>query len=186
MNMKKLTKSLQGAGVLKTSGIIRAFLENDRKKFVPAELAGEAYLDMPLPTAHAQTISQPYTVALMLELLQPGSGQKILDIGFGSGWTTAILANIVGQRGRVYGIEVVPEVFEFGKNNLSKMGYNNIALYQKSGWEGLPENPGLRGSRGGAEGAFGSAQTKRANGDPGGRELFLHSEAHSKIRQRQI
>lgn len=137
--MKELVKKLVDEGVLKTKRIIEAFLANDRVRFVPEQLIGEAYLDVPLPIGEGQTISQPYTVALMMELLDPKVGQKILDIGFGSGWTTAILAHVVGPRGRVYGLEIVPELAAFGKSNLEKTDYQNLELHHQSGWEGWPE-----------------------------------------------
>lgn len=137
--MKELVVKLKKQGVLKTSVIIEAFLACDRKKFVPKEMRLEAYVDAPLPIGFGQTISQPYTVAFMIELLQPQEGQKILDVGFGSGWTTAILAKIVGPGGKVYGIEIIPEVYEFGKKNLAKFEYQNLELYNQNGWEGLPE-----------------------------------------------
>ena len=137
--MRELVESLKQAGVLKTPRIISAFLANDRNKFVPAGFEADAYVDAPLPIGEGQTISQPYTVAFMMELLDPRLGQKILDIGLGSGWTAGILAHIVGEQGKVWGLEIIPELFEFGKSNLKKLGYKNIKLRNQSGWEGLPE-----------------------------------------------
>lgn len=137
--MKGLVEKLIHQGVLKTQSIIDAFLANDRKEFVPAEFLADAYVDAPLPIGEGQTISQPLTVAFMMELLDPRPGQKILDIGFGSGWTTAILAAILGPEGKVYGMESVSEVYEFGKTNLQKFSYTNIALFNQSGWDGLLE-----------------------------------------------
>jgi protein-L-isoaspartate(D-aspartate) O-methyltransferase len=89
-----------------------------------------------------QTISQPYVVAFMLELLEPQEGQKILDIGFGSGWTTSLLAEIVGKNGKVYGIEIVPEVFEFGKKNIEKYNFLQkgiVEIFLMDGSKGFPE-----------------------------------------------
>ena len=120
---KELVNHLITSGVLKTESIINAFLNIDRKNFVPKEHLFEAYGDYPLPIGEGQTISQPWTVAFMLELLQPQENQKILDVGFGSGWTTALLAYIVKENGRVYGIEINPKVFEFGKNNIAKYNF---------------------------------------------------------------
>ena len=131
--MKALVEKLIKEGVLKTSQIIEAFLANDRKYFIPAGLHSEAYVDAPLPIGRGQTISQPYTVAFMMELLDPRPGQKILDVGFGSGWTTAILAKIAGRAGRVYGLEIVHEIFKLGKRNLAQFAYSNIELYNQSG-----------------------------------------------------
>ncbi len=82
-----------------------------------------AELNEALPIGFGQTISQPLTVAFMLEQLQPEAGNKILDIGSGSGWTTALLANILGGRGKVIAIEIVPELKEFGEKNVAKYSF---------------------------------------------------------------
>ena len=84
------------------------------------EYGGVAYEDHALPIGFGQTISQPLTVAMMLEWLQPKPGQKILDIGCGSGWTTALLSSIVGKKGKVIGIERIPELVDFARNNMKK------------------------------------------------------------------
>jgi protein-L-isoaspartate(D-aspartate) O-methyltransferase len=128
--------------VLKTPEIVSAFLKIDRKNFIPEDLKNEAYNDYPLPIGQGQTISQPYTVAFMLELLETKKGQKILDIGFGSGWTTCLLAEIVSQSGKVYGIEIVPEVFEFGKKNIEKYNFfekGRVEIFLQDGSKGLKE-----------------------------------------------
>ena len=88
------------------------------EKLVPVAYADEAYEDSALPIGHGQTISQPYTVAFMLELLQPKRGDKVLDVGSGSGWQTALLAHIVGTEGTVIGIERIPELKEMGEKYL--------------------------------------------------------------------
>lgn len=110
-------------GVLKTEEIIKAFLKIDRKNFVGERNKFEAYGDYPLPIGEGQTISQPWTVAFMLELLEPKLGNKILDVGIGSGWTTALLAEIVGESGKVYGIEIRKNILNFGKDNISKYNF---------------------------------------------------------------
>ncbi len=128
-----MTKSLL-SGVLKTQEIKKAFAEVDRKDFVRPEYFDLAYEDIPLPIGYGQTISQPTTVAFMLELLQPKKGLKVLDVGTGSGWTTALLAHIVGKEGEVVGVEIIPELVEFGKQNISRYckGLNaNIFLAKK-------------------------------------------------------
>lgn len=106
-------------GVLKTPRIIEAFEKIDRADFVPLELKKDAYINKPLSIGERQTISQPYTVAFMIELLQPKSGDKIFEVGFGSGWQTAILAEIVGGKGKIYAVERIEELFEFGVKNIS-------------------------------------------------------------------
>ncbi len=110
-------------GVLKTSIIIDAFKKIDRADFVPKELKENAYVNEPLPIGEGQTISQPYTVAFMLELLQPDEGDKIFEIGFGSGWQTALLAEIVGSKGKIFAVERIPELFRFGRNNIAKYNF---------------------------------------------------------------
>jgi len=121
--MEELVQLLVKSGVLKARNIIAAFRAVDRKDFVLPEWKDEAYEDYPLPIGAGQTISQPYTVAFMFELLGPKRGEHILDVGSGSGWTTALLAHIVGERGNVWGIEVIPELVSFGSTNLAKYAY---------------------------------------------------------------
>lgn len=111
-------------GVLKTPRIIEAFEKIDRADFVPQELKEKAYINEPLSIGERQTISQPYTVAFMIELLQPKSGDKIFEIGFGSGWQTALLAEIIGESGKVFAVERIRGLFEFGTKNIS--AYNFI------------------------------------------------------------
>jgi protein-L-isoaspartate(D-aspartate) O-methyltransferase len=118
-----LINNLISTGYLKTPRIIEAFEKIDRADFVPDDLKSEAYANSPLPIGYGQTISQPLTVAFMLELLQPEEGDRILDVGFGSGWTTALLAEITGRKGKVFGVERVPELCEFGRNNVSKYDF---------------------------------------------------------------
>lgn len=121
MNTKaSLIASLITGGYLKTPSIIQAFKKVDRADFVRPEYRDAAYEDHPLPIGFGQTISQPLTVALMLEWLAPLPGDRILDIGCGSGWTTALLASIAGKKGRVIGIERISQLAEFAKSNLAK------------------------------------------------------------------
>ena len=130
---EKLIQSLIKDGYLKTPRIIEAFNKILREDFVPEEYKSEAYGDYPLSIGHGQTISQPRTVAFILELLRPQNGETILDVGAGSGWTTALLAYIVSKQsriqnekikmqnfGKVIGIERIPELCEFGRKNLAE------------------------------------------------------------------
>lgn len=128
--MDKLIKTLRGLGVLRTPLVIEAFSHIDRKDFVRPENLDEAYGNYPLPIGFEQTISQPYTVAFMLELLLPKPGDHILDVGSGSGWTTALLANIAGDKGFVYGTEIIPELAEWGAGNLSKYHFNHASIHE--------------------------------------------------------
>src|SRR3989338_2528960 len=118
-----LVQSLIKDGYLHTSHIVEAFRTIDRVHFVPDALKNGAYVNAPLPIGHGQTISQPLTVAFMFELLQPESGHRVLDVGAGSGWTTALLAHIVGVKGKVLAVERVQELAEFGKINVAKFDF---------------------------------------------------------------
>jgi len=122
MNYEKniLIEELISEGYLKTPRIIEAFRKIDRKDFVLPEFENSAYANVPLPIGENQTISQPLTVAFMFELLQPQRGDKALDIGSGSGWTSALLAEIAGKRGKVFSLEVIPGLCNFGKKNIEK------------------------------------------------------------------
>jgi protein-L-isoaspartate(D-aspartate) O-methyltransferase len=103
----ELVNYLKKEKILKTPAVRDAFSAIDRKDFVPESLQNVAYFDNPLPIGLGQTISQPTTVALMLELLKPEPGDKILDIGSGSGWQSALLAHIVSSNNKKKGGEVV-------------------------------------------------------------------------------
>ena len=133
MSQELLVEQLIQEGYLKTPEIIEAFKKTDRVKFVLEESKENAYLNTPLSIGEGQTISQPATVAFMLELLQPKKGDKILDVGFGSGWQTAILAEIVGAKGEIFAVEIVPEIFEWGKKNVEQFGFKNVHFFLGNG-----------------------------------------------------
>jgi len=118
-----LVDNLIGQGWLKSRRIIEAFEKIKREDFLPAEMRNLAEINEALPIGYGQTISQPLVVAFMLEQLCPRPGDKILDIGSGSGWTSALLAEIVGPKGKVIAIEIIPELMEFGKNNVAKYNF---------------------------------------------------------------
>ena len=137
---KEMVESLRKEGVLKSEKLRRAFLGIDRAKFLTDEQKGHAYDDNALPTLAGQTISQPYTVAFMLDLLEVGAGQKALDVGSGSGWTTALLAHLVGEHGSVIGTEIVPELVDFGKRSLEKFNLPHAEIRQaEAGSLGVPD-----------------------------------------------
>ncbi len=96
-----------------------AFAATPREGFLPPGMRIHAGIDAPVEIGHGQTNSQPRTVAAMLRLLDVGPGQRVLDVGAGSGWTTALLAHLVGPGGQVVGVELVPELVEFGAANLA-------------------------------------------------------------------
>lgn len=137
--MKELVEQLTKAGYLKTPRIIEAFLKVDRKDFVPEEFKSLAYEDEALPTMLGSTISQPATVAFMLELLQPQEGDTVMDVGAGSCWQTALLAHIVGPKGKVYAVELLCPLLEWGKKNAEKYGFTNVMYLCQDATKGLPE-----------------------------------------------
>ncbi len=137
--MDELIQQLISEGYLKTPEIISAFYKIKRQDFLPADLVGEESVNAPLPIGQGQTISQPLTVAFMFELLQPKSGQHILDIGSGSGWTTSMLAEIVGPKGKVFAIERIAELKEAGQRNVAKYNFSNVKFFCQDGTKGLPK-----------------------------------------------
>ena len=96
-----------------------AFAAQPRTRFLPASARRDAGVNAPLAIGHAQTNSQPSTVRDMLLLLDVRPGMRVLDLGAGSGWTTALLGELIGQDGTVLGVERVPELVEFGRGNLA-------------------------------------------------------------------
>jgi protein-L-isoaspartate(D-aspartate) O-methyltransferase len=121
--MSKLVNELIRQGYLKNDQIIEAFSKISRVEFVPEDLEMQAEADVALPIGYGQTISQPSVVAFMLELLAPQLGQKILDVGSGSGWTTALLASVVGEKGKVIAVEKIKELLEIGQKNVAKYSF---------------------------------------------------------------
>lgn len=119
--------------------IEKAFAAVDRAKFMPPDVRNLAAVDEAMPIGYGQTISQPYTVGLMLRWLDPQPGDKVLDIGSGSGWTTALLSHLVGPKGRVYAVERIPELVDFGHENAERFGVNNAYFSTASEELGLAE-----------------------------------------------
>ena len=115
--------------ILKTPSIIKAFDKINRVDFLPQEVKKLSNIDSPLPIGFGQTSSQPTTVAFMLEQLRADEGDRVLDVGCGSGWTTALLAHIVGFEGEVIGVEIIPELVAFGIDNIAKYNFSNANIY---------------------------------------------------------
>jgi protein-L-isoaspartate(D-aspartate) O-methyltransferase len=108
-----------------------------RHQFVPPELQSLAYQNRPLPIGHGQTISQPYIVALMTDLLEPEADDVVLEIGTGSGYQAAVRSRLVKQ---VYSIEIIPELATSATERLHQLGFDNIQVKNSDGYHGWPEN----------------------------------------------
>ena len=117
--------------------VLEAMKRVPRHEFVPKYLKDQAYVDSPLPIGQGQTISQPYIVAFMTEALQLKGGEKVLEIGTGSGYQAAVLAEIVKE---VYTIEIVPELGRQAEKLLKKLGYSNIHVKIGDGYRGWQEH----------------------------------------------
>lgn len=128
-------QQLAGRGIT-DKAVLDAFFKVERHKFVPEKLLGEAYSDYPLPIGEGQTISQPYIVALMTQLLALTKKDKVLEIGVGSGYQTAILAELAGS---VYAVEWFPGLAKSAELRLKEMGYLNTHIKTGDGTLGWPD-----------------------------------------------
>lgn len=122
---------------IKDRQVLKAMQKVERHKLIPESLQKYAYEDRPLPIGNDQTISQPFIVAYMTEAIKPRAGMKVLEIGTGSGYQAAVLAEIVDE---VYTIETVEELAERAKNDLQEMGYDNIHFKVGDGFYGWEEH----------------------------------------------
>ena len=116
--------------------VVAAMRRVPRHHFIPDYESEDAYGDFPLPIGHAQTISQPFIVAYMTEALKLQPGEKVLEIGTGSGYQAAILAELGVQ---VFTIEIVKPLAQYARDNLSKLGYDNVWVRAGDGYQGWPE-----------------------------------------------
>jgi protein-L-isoaspartate(D-aspartate) O-methyltransferase len=114
-----------------------AFMTYGREAFLPDEVRDMAEFDNALPIGHGQTNSQPSTVRMMLEWLGPDPGNKVLDVGSGSAWTTALLSHLVGTTGKVYAVEKEPELLSFGEANCRRFGIRNASFHRAGKTYGL-------------------------------------------------
>lgn len=137
MNKEELLWSLRERGA--PEKIIDVFSKVNREAFISSNLKKMAYEDTPLPLTKGQTTSQPYTIALMLSNLHLKSGQKVLEIGSGSGYVLALISELVGKTGKVIGLEIVPELVKKSKENIEDAGYKNIKIYKRNGSNGFPD-----------------------------------------------
>lgn len=129
------TASYSGSPAL-APGVVAAMGKVERHRFVPAGLAASAYLNRPLPIGYGQTISQPFIVALMTDLMKVKAGDKVLEIGTGSGYQAAVLAEMAGL---VYSIEIVEPLGIQAGDLLRSLGYRNVQVRVGDGYYGWPE-----------------------------------------------
>jgi protein-L-isoaspartate(D-aspartate) O-methyltransferase len=112
----------------------------EREFFVPSEFASSAYLDLPLPIGYGQTISAPSMVGIMLKELMVKKGMKVLEIGTGSGWQTALLAFLVGENGKVYSVEKIQDLASKAEERIKNLGIKNMEIKIGDGTLGMKEN----------------------------------------------
>ena len=132
----KMVKEQIEARGINDQVILEAMRRVLRHRLVPDDQKGNAYIDSPLPIGEGQTISQPYLVAYMTEMIKPKEGMKILEIGTGSGYQAAVLAEIVDE---VYTLEIVPELGQKAEKTLKELGYENIHVRVADGYNGWEE-----------------------------------------------
>ncbi len=124
-------------GIKKASStVMQAMASVPRHEFVPRESQHQAYFNRAMSIGHGQTISQPFIVALMTQVLNVTPQDRVLEIGTGSGYQAAVLATLVE---RVYTIEIVPELAKSAARKLSRLGYDNVEVRAGNGWHGWPE-----------------------------------------------
>lgn len=133
---KQLIESWQGKF---SEREVAAFNRVRREDFIPKALELRAYDDRPLPLLRSKTISQPTTVMMMTHALNVQPGERVFEVGTGSGYQTALLAELAGPEGRVFSAEVIPELVQFGRKNVQKAGYENVTIFEGNGAEGLPD-----------------------------------------------
>jgi protein-L-isoaspartate(D-aspartate) O-methyltransferase len=132
-----MVESTIAARGVKDPDVLRAMRTVPRHEFVPQDYLNQAYADHPLPIGYGQTISQPYIVAWMTELLELKPGEKVLEIGTGSGYQAAVLAELGYVE--VYSIEIIPELAERAAQTLNRLGYTEVHTTQGDGYFGWEE-----------------------------------------------
>lgn len=119
--------------------LLTAFSKIPREQFIPPQLKIHAYDDHPLPTVRNQSISQPSTVMIMLSALDLQAGDKVFEVGAGSGYQAALMAQLVGKKGRVVTIDVIPELVHFARCNTADLHLHHVQVLEGDGAEGYPE-----------------------------------------------
>lgn len=138
MEREELMRRLElESDVFRNPTVKDAFTEVDRKDFVHEDYDFEAYEDYSIPTVDGESIMQPTIMAFMLELLDAQKGDTVLDIGSGTGWSSALLGSMVGVDGKVYGLEIIPELVEVSKKNLKKYPHLPVEIFQADSEMGM-------------------------------------------------
>ena len=117
---------------------LNSFNKVSRENFIPKNIRNAAYEDMPLPLLRGKTISQPTTVMIMTHAIELKPGEKVFEVGTGSGYQAAIIAKIVGPKGKVITTEVVPELVQLARQNLNDAGIKNVVVLEEDGSNGMP------------------------------------------------
>lgn len=137
----RLIASLQRRGYITDHRVEEAMRRVPREEFIPSDMWDEAYVDSPLPIGDGQTISAPHMVAIMAEQLDLKPGQKVLEIGAGSGYHAAVCAELVAPDGHIYTIERISSLASFAEENLKRTGYSKlVTVIFGDGTKGLPEH----------------------------------------------
>lgn len=137
MVREQLVRQAPFRTAIRDSAVLRAMRRVPRHEFVPPGMRGAAYADRPLPIGHGQTISQPWIVARMTELVRPETGDTVLEVGTGSGYQAAVLAEVVRH---VYTVEIIGELASSARRRLQRLGYDNITVRHGDGYGGWPEH----------------------------------------------
>ncbi|MBL7054456.1 protein-L-isoaspartate(D-aspartate) O-methyltransferase [Candidatus Woesearchaeota archaeon] len=133
---KRLLDYWKSSGIVKDKKVLEAFKAVPREKFILKKYRHEAYGDYPLSIGENQTISQPTTVMIMTEALELKEGDKVLEIGTGSGYQAAMISELVGDKGKVITTEIIPELAEFAQKNIEKLKLKNVKIINYDGSRG--------------------------------------------------
>lgn len=144
--VRMVAEQIRARGV-RDERVLDALLRVPRETFVPERLRADAHADHPVTIGYGQTISQPYIVAYMTEALRIEPGDRILEIGTGCGYQTAVLAELAAE---VFSVEVIPDLAEQARRSLDALGYTNIHIRTGDGYEGWPEHAPYDGILGAA------------------------------------
>jgi len=134
-NSQMIDTQISARGV-SNARVLEAMRQTDRAVFVPPDQQEFAYEDRPIPLMPGATVSQPFIVALMTEMLNVDPSHKVLEVGTGSGYQAAVLARLASE---VYGVEVLPELVDYARERFQVLGLTNVRVELRDGWGGLPE-----------------------------------------------